>query len=191
MIAGNPTRPDSFRAGRKAAPGFTLLELAIVIFIMGLVITLLMPYLGGLRGAQLKSQARQLAAHAHYLYDEAGAQKVVLRLNFDLDNNSYYVTRLDPFAAKPVFLPDRGLAGARVRMPPGIRIVDVTVQGIGTARRGTVSSQFYPGGYADATVIHLGDEAGDVFTMSIDPFSGHVEVVRGYSGGSFAAASSR
>ena len=55
----------------SASPGFTLLELAVVIFIMGLMLTLALPYLGGFREAALKSQARRLAGRATYMFDEA------------------------------------------------------------------------------------------------------------------------
>ncbi len=159
--------------------GFTLLELAVVLFLIGLVMTIAMPYFGSVQTAQLRSESRRLASRANYLYQEAGAQKVILRLSFDLNHNGYFVTRLDPFAAKPAFLPEHGPAGVRVVMPTGVRIRDVTVEGLGTFDRGVVSTQFYPGGYVDATMIHLIDSKGEVFTLAIDPFSGHVSIVNG------------
>jgi len=85
------------RSAADGAPGFTLLEIAVVIFIMGLMITLAIPYLGGFHGAQLKSEARRLAGRASYLYEEASTQKVIYKLTFDLDKNAYYVTRRDPY----------------------------------------------------------------------------------------------
>ena len=159
--------------------GFTLLELAVVMFLIGLVMTIAMPYFGSLRTSQMRSEARRLASRANYLYQEAGAQKVILRLNFDFANNGYFVTRLDPFAAKPAFQTENGPAGVRVVMPTGIRIRDVTVEGQGTRAQGVASSQFYPGGSVDATLIHLVDERGEVFTLGIDPFSGHVAIEQG------------
>jgi hypothetical protein len=120
-----------------------------------------------------------LASRANYLYEEAGAQKVILRLTFDLTKNGYFASRLDPFAVKPAFRPENGPAGVRVMMPAGIWIRDVTVEGQGTFRRGLVSAQFYPGGFVDATLIHLADGKGEVFTLAIDRFSGHVSIARG------------
>jgi len=169
---------EAFLKSRRRPAGFTLLELAVVLFIMGLILTVAMPYLGGLRSAQLKSEARRLASRANYLYEEAGAQKVLLRLTFDLDNNGYFVTRLDPFALRPAFLPERGPAGVRVRMPAGVRLRDAWVEGSGTFQRGAVSSQFYPSGSADATVVHLSDEKRTL-TLSIDPFNGRVAIMNG------------
>ena len=163
----------------SASPGFTLLELAVVIFIMGLMLTLAMPYLGGFRQAALKSQARRLAGRATYLFEEATGHKLVLRLIFDIDNNGYAVAQLDPYAVKPVFAPDNSMSGHPVMMPSAIRIRDVTVEGIGTLNRGTIATTFYPEGYVDATVVHLEDASGDVMTLELSPLTGQVAIING------------
>jgi general secretion pathway protein H len=163
----------------RAAPGFTLLEIAVVIFIMGLVMTLAMPYLGGFHGAQLKSEARRLAGRANYLYDQASIEKVIYKMTFDLDNNSYFVTRLDPYAAQPQFVPYSGPWGFQVVMPPGLRLRDVSVEGIGGVKIGSISCQFYPDGYVDATVIHIVTASVEVMTLSFNPLTGNVAIESG------------
>jgi prepilin-type N-terminal cleavage/methylation domain-containing protein len=167
------------RFARAASDGFTLLELAVVMFVMGLIMMIAVPYLGGLKGSELRSEVRRLASRANYLCEEAGAQKVLIRLSFDLNNNRYFVTRMDPFAAKPAFTAERGPAGDIVYLPAGVRIRDVWVEGAGTMTRGIAVTQFYPGGYVDATVIHLIDDRGEVFTLGINPDSGHVAISGG------------
>ncbi len=167
------------RTSARCAPGFTLLEIAVVIFIMGLVMTLAIPYLGGFHGAQLKSEARRLAGRASYLYDQASTQKVLYKMTFDLDHNGYYVTRLDPYAPQPKFMPYSGPWGFEVMMPPGLRLRDVSVEGIGGAKVGSISCQFYPEGYVDATVIHLATVSGEVLTLSFNPLTGNVGIVSG------------
>jgi type II secretory pathway pseudopilin PulG len=164
---------------RSASPGFTLLELAVVVFPMGLMLTLALPYLGGFRQAALKSQARRLAGRATYMFDEATGHKLVLRLIFDMDNNGYAVAQLDPYAVKPVFAPDRSMSGHPVMLPAAIRIRDVTVEGTGTLNRGTIATTFYPEGYVDATVVHLEDASGDVMTLEISPLTGQVAILNG------------
>lgn len=178
-------RPPAARAGRErptralGAPGFTLLEIAVVIFIMGLVMTLAIPYLGGFHGAALKSEARRLAGRANYLYDEASTEKVIYMMTFDLDHNGYYVMRLDPYGAQPKFIPYRGPWGYEVAMPPGLKLRDVSVEGIGAAKVGSISCRFYPDGYVDATVIHLATVSGPVMTLSFNPLTGSVGIVSG------------
>ena len=174
-----PVPPHRGAARAGGAPGFTLLEIAVVIFIMGLIMTLAIPYLGGFHGAQLKSEARRLAGRANYLYDEASTQKVIYRMTFDLDHNGYYVTRMDPYGPVPKFLPYRGTWGDEVVMPPGLILRDVSVEGIGGAKAGSISCQFYPEGYVDATVIHLASVSGQVMTLSLNPLTGNVSIVSG------------
>jgi prepilin-type N-terminal cleavage/methylation domain-containing protein len=177
-----PTRfklAHGWRGAGGGAPGFTLLEIAVVIFIMGLVMTLAIPYLGGFHGAELKSEARRLAGRANYLYDEASTQQVIYRMTFDLDHNGYYVMRLDPYAPQPKFLPYRGPWGNEVMLPPGLRLRDVSVEGIGAAKVGSISCEFYPEGYVDATVVHLASVSGSVMTLSFNPLTGNVAIVSG------------
>ncbi len=177
-------RPLPYRERRQnglehAAAGFTLLELAVVIFIMGLMLSLTLPYLGGFRQAALRSQARRLAGRATYMFDEATGHKLVLRLIFDMDNNGYAAAQLDPYAVQPVFAPDNSVGERPVMMPSAIRIRDVTVEGIGTVNRGVVAANFYPEGYVDATVVHLEDASGDVMTLEISPLTGQVSIIEG------------
>jgi prepilin-type N-terminal cleavage/methylation domain-containing protein len=167
------------RSVRRFVPGFTLLELAVVLLIIGLVLAIAMPYFGGFQGAELRSEARRLAGRSHYLYEEAETQKVLLRLNLDLNHSVYFVTRLDPFAARPSFMPEKGPAGGLVTMPADVRLRDVWVEGGGLFRSGIVSCQFYPNGIADAAVIHLYDRRGEVITIGIDPFNGAVSILPG------------
>jgi prepilin-type N-terminal cleavage/methylation domain-containing protein len=164
---------------RGAEAGFTLLELAIVIFIMALMFTIAIPYLGSYRTAQLKSTARQLAGRATFLFDEAETHKVVLRLVFDLDHQACAVTRLDPYSPSPVFLPDHSPGTSPVAMPNTVRIRDVTVGDLGTFSAGVVAAQFYPEGYVDQTLIHLIDLSGHVMTLAFSPLTGQVMIARG------------
>ena len=46
---------------RRFQRGFTLLELAVVMFLMGLVLTIAMPYFGSMQTSQMRSEARRLA----------------------------------------------------------------------------------------------------------------------------------
>ena len=150
-----------------------------VLFLMGLIMLIAMPYIGGITDSELKSASRRLAGRATYLYDEASARKLVIRLVFDMDNNAYFVMIADPYAPQPAFFPDPSPSGARVRLPDNVKIRDVTVEGIGLLARGTVSTQFYPQGYVDATVVHLVDIKGRVMTIGIDSLTGQVMVAKG------------
>jgi Tfp pilus assembly protein FimT len=170
---------DGSKRRARFAGGFTLLELAVVLFLMGLMLLIAMPYVGGFSDAQLKSVSRRLAGRARYLYEEAAAHKLVVQLVFDLDKNAYFVMTADPYAAEPAFYPDTSTSGARVNLPDSIRIRDVTVEGVGTLSQGIIATQFYPEGYVDATIIHLVDAKERVMTLIIDPLTGQVTIALG------------
>ncbi len=173
-------RKHRFSCARASfARGFTLLELAVVIFIMGLMMLIAMPYFGGFKSAQLRSVARTMAGRATYLYEEASAQKLVIRMVFDLNHNTYRVLVLDPYATLPIFTPDPAPGDTPVVLPSSVAIRDVTVEGIGTCRRGMIACQFYPDGYVDATLIHLVDSNGDVMTLGVNPLTGQVRIANG------------
>src|SRR6202050_4656179 len=160
----------------SALPGFTLLEIAIVLFLMCLMTLLVIPYTGGITNAELKSASRRLAGRATSLYEQASAHKIVIQLVFDMDNDAYFVMTADPYSPQPTFFPDNSASGRRVLLPDNVRIRDVTVEGIGSLSRGTIATQFYPQGYVDATVVHLVDVKGRVMTIAIDSLTGQVKI---------------
>jgi prepilin-type N-terminal cleavage/methylation domain-containing protein len=159
--------------------GFTLLELAVVLLLIGLIMAIAMPRFGALQATRLRSESRRLATWSHYLFEEAEANKVLLRLNIDLTHNTYFVTRLDPSSSRPGFVPERGLAAGVVTLPADVRLRDAWIEGAGLFRRGIAGCQFYPGGAADAAVVHLVDRNGDVMTVAIKPFDGAAAIFRG------------
>ncbi len=159
--------------------GFTMLEIAVVLFIIGLVISMALPRFAAIRSAHLKSEARRLAGRASYLYSRAMSDKVVLRLTFDMDSDSYAVSRLDPYSVKPIFAPDTEPGFAPVLLPAGVRLRDVFIDGTGAVTRGTANCFFYPEGYVDATFVHLVDDSGTVFTLRFNPLTGRVSIQDG------------
>ena len=57
--------------------GFTLIELAVVIVVLGIMIALIAPRLGEIGEADLKRSARHLTGSIRFLRDEAEAKKEV------------------------------------------------------------------------------------------------------------------
>jgi general secretion pathway protein H len=166
------------RTARRDA-GFTLIEIAVVVFLIALMTLLVVPSTQTFHTSRLKHETRRLAGRERFLYDQAAAGKLVLRLIFDLDAQTYSVARLDPHAPIPAFSPDLEDGAATVMLPPDVRLRDVTVEGRGTVTKGTVNCNFYPEGYVDATVVHLADNFGHVFTLSFQPLTGRVSIARG------------
>jgi general secretion pathway protein H len=169
---------DSF-AYSTAHLGFTLLELAVVLFIVGVLITVALPQLGDLSGARLESSARRLTALVRYLNGEAAFRGRVCRLHYDLDQRSYWVTVLSPGQGTAEFVADSSPLARPVQLPPTVAFADVQVPSVGRVTRGQVYTHFYPQGYTDPTVIRLRDQQARILTVMIPSLTGEARVYEG------------
>jgi len=74
--------------------GYTLIELLVVITIMGIIAGVAIPkVIGSLYSGKQRSEAFQLVTAIRYAQGMAALQRAPYRLHFDLDNQSYYLSR--------------------------------------------------------------------------------------------------
>lgn len=181
LFAASPVRrcPDSL-VFLAHSTGFTLLELSLVLFIIGLLVTVLVPRLGDLGNARLEASARQLAALVRYLNGEAAFSGHIYRLSYDLDQNAYAVQVLMPSHGTAGFVLDQSPLSHPAQLPPNITFTDIRVPSRGRVNTGQVFTHFYPQGYTDPTVIHLRDQHARVATIMIPPITGEAKVYEGY-----------
>lgn len=179
---GTPCFSDSAIFSTPNA-GFTLLELSLVLFILGLLVTVLLPRFGDMGSARLESSARRLAALARYLNGEAAFSGQVYRIRYDLGEQTYAVQVLVPSREATEFVADPSPMSQPVKLPPGIAFADVRVSQAGRMNTGQVFTHFYPQGYVDPTVVHLRDQRERMMTVMIPPITGEAKVYEGYVDG--------
>ncbi len=160
--------------------GFTLLELSLVLFIIGLLVTVLVPRLGGLEQARLETSAKRLAALVRYLHGEAAFRGQTYRIQYDLDQHRYGVQVLTPSQATKTFVAEESPLSQPVQLPTNITFADIRVPSIGRVSAGQVFTHFYPQGYTDPTVVHLRDQQSRTMTVIIPPITGEAAVYEGY-----------
>lgn len=165
------------------SPGFTLLELTVVLFIIGLLLATIVPRLGDVGGARLDATAKRLAAVVRYLAGEAALQNRPYRLNYDLDKHRYWITTLVATQDGAEFKEDRSLLSRAVQLPPAITFADVQAPGVGRVSAGRVYTHFLPQGYTDPTLIHLRDQYSRVVTVLIPALTGEARIYEGYVDG--------
>jgi general secretion pathway protein H len=163
--------------------GFTLLELTVVLFILGLLIVTIAPHLGNVGGARLEATAKRLAAVVRYLAGEAALRNRPYRLNYDLDKQQYWITALVATPDGAEFQADRSPLSRPVQLPPTITFADVQAPGVGRVNAGRVYTHFLPQGYTDPTLIHLRDQSSRVVTILIPPLTGEARIYEGYVDG--------
>jgi len=178
-----PLLPSSLKPQVLSLKGFTLLELAVVLFIIGLLVVAVAPRFSDITGTRLNASARHLAAIVRYLSGEAALRNRPYRLNYDLDKQVYWVTVLVPTQDSAEFKLDASPLSRPVQLPPAITFADVQTPGVGRVSTGRVSTYFHPQGYADPTVIHLRDQHSRAVTVLIPSLTGEARVYEGYVDG--------
>ncbi|HKK01510.1 MAG TPA: prepilin-type N-terminal cleavage/methylation domain-containing protein [Desulfuromonadales bacterium] len=156
--------------------GFTLVELVVVLFLIGLFSALTLPMLTGFGADNLNLTARRITGTVKYLFNEAALSGRVYRLSYNLDQATYAAKEQK---ADGELVPVGGI-GAERHLEGKVRFKDITVAGRGTTGAGTVTTDIHPEGWLPETTIHLKDDKGRQLTLHILPYTGTTEVYEGY-----------
>jgi general secretion pathway protein H len=163
--------------------GFTLIELGLVILIISVIIALVVPKFRDQSHVELVSQTRKLATIFRFLQQEAVLNGRVYRLNFDLDQQRYFITSADADDETGGNFQQEhgGVIGKNVTLPASLQIADVDVPFIGgKLYEGVAFTHFYPDGSVEPTVVHL-DNGQEAYTLYVpNGLTGRAYVSSGY-----------
>lgn len=164
-------------AKKRVSAGFTLIEVAVVLAIIGMVIMLVLPRLPSSEGEDLKTSARTLALTLRYIQDRAAAGRTTyyLLLEPGTDNVAISEAAANGSEKEPA---DPQLRQRPVRQ--GIQVADVMIPRTGKVRDGQLRLDIGLSGLRDFTVIHLRSPNGSFWTVMAFPASGKVKVYEGY-----------
>lgn len=156
--------------------GFTLIELALVVFLLGLFAALAIPRLPSVDAGGPARGARKLAGTAKFLYNEAALSGREQRLICNLDQG-----RIRPrtLAENGELAPVKGLP-QETQLPRGVSFVDVAIAGKEKITHGEATTPFFPAGWLPETVVHLKTDDGEILTVRLLSFTGTAEVYEGY-----------
>lgn len=168
--------PTSTAGNSISSRGFTLVELCVVLFLIGLFSALLVPRLDRFGQGELDAAARKLRGTVKFVFNEAALTGREHRLACDLERGTYRAMVLQP-DGQLIELPGVGRQG---RLPDGIRFQDLSLRGRGTFSTGEVTLRIHPTGWLDETVIHLKDQTGAQRTLRIAPLSGLADIYQDY-----------
>ena len=148
----------------RQARGFTLIELVLVMVLLATILAIGMPAMSGFwTRSRSRDAATQLLAMTQYARARAAADVRPFRLNFNLQNNSYWVTAGDP--ATNEYSEIASEMGRPIMLPEGMRL-ELLRQSAGRAQQGESVIDFYPNGRADVATLRLTDVRGDVITIA-------------------------
>lgn len=179
-----PSTDRARAAGRsrlRTPAGFTLIEIGLVLLIISIVTALVVPHFTDQSRAELVAQTRKLAAVFRFLQDEAVLNGRVYQLNFDLDQQRYFVTSVEADDNLGSFQRESGILAHDTVLPANVQIADVNVPMVsGKLSEGVTFAHFYPDGTVDQMVVHLAN-GQEAFTLYVpDGFTGHAYVAAGY-----------
>ena len=157
--------------------GFTLVELAMVIFVLGIVMATVMPrFSGTFERQQLRSTINVVHGTVRYVQAYAALTKRVYRVVFDLDRQVMSVCYLSGDAC--LLETNRELRD--YTFPAHVRVLDVVSPQRGKVREGLAVTHFHPTGLAEPSVIHLVTDSHQRITLIIEPLAGRVKVYDDY-----------
>jgi len=177
--------PTSTTAAERCAlrndAGFTLLEIALVILIIGVVITLTVPRLRDRGRAEMLSRAHHFELTFRLLRNEAVLNGYAYRLNYDLDQQRYWVTPDEQTSVDLVqFAADIGKLAHGEQMNGDVLLTDVALPTmVGKVAQGQAFTVFYPDGSVDPTVIHLATPR-EAYTLWFEPMHARLTGREGY-----------
>lgn len=173
---GCPGRPAT-AGGRR--PGFSLLELLVVLVIIAVASAVVVPRLAGsLSGVSLRSAAKRAAASMRYARSRAAGEKLPWRAVLDFEHKEIRV--------EPVPVGDAAEAGEkeakagareskRIPLPGGVRLVKAS-SGELEADAGTFEITFFPSGGSSGGEVVLADERGRRYALDVDFITGSVRL---------------
>ncbi len=159
-----------------SARGFTLIEIMLVMFIIGLTAAVVFPKMGIVGGGNLDAEIRTLSGHIQGLYSEATFKRRMHRLAFNLDADRYWAEVELGGGYSPV---QRNFLKP-VQLPHNIHLMDVLTTVDGKRTDGTAYAYFHPLGRVDRVIIHLQANGTDTMTLQVNPVTGRVALKEGY-----------
>jgi prepilin-type N-terminal cleavage/methylation domain-containing protein len=183
LKAAKPRFIKSWTTCPKFYKGFTLIELSVVIFLIGLIFFTAMPRLGNfLFHSDLKSVARSLKATVHVLRSKSIVTHKNTVLHFDIDKGVYWGAYAgigkeseissDTSDTSPLITPRK--------LPQGIKFLDAANINSPKRRSGFLSSSLNPKGVIEETVLHLADRDERVLTIIINAYTGRFLIYNEY-----------
>jgi general secretion pathway protein H len=162
----------------RSDPGFTLLELTVVLVLLAAAFLLAVPRLGPLLHPDVERDVRmELENLILALRNEAALSGGSMLVVIDLEEG---VMASASLGSNGEVNQEEVSPRLRRRIPKNLRFMDVIVPREGKVSQGTTYLEIRPNGWVDPVILHLRDADGKAFSLLVDPIGGTVRLKEGY-----------
>jgi len=162
----------------QAKGGFTLFELLIVLILLSIFGSLLFTRVADvISEGDLRSASRMVIGEIQRYRAQAAYSRADRFLAVDMDKNSLYGVNSHGELLSDV---ERTSGLQEKSLPSGVRLEDVVIHPKGKIQESIAVIRFCPDGSLERALIHLRNEAEEVYTLQLNPFTGAVNVYETY-----------
>jgi prepilin-type N-terminal cleavage/methylation domain-containing protein len=160
------SKPDGSSNLMTSRFGFTLVEMILVIFLLGVTLSLAIPRIHqGIFTDSTDDALRWLIATVDGLKEKAIKDRLDYSLHIDIDTGGYWISN------EAMTDENRQEAMENAYLSPDdVRVVDVEFPKSGKTAHGIVDIRFYKKGYSDKVLVHIEDDESSQRTLLIEPF---------------------
>jgi type II secretory pathway pseudopilin PulG len=158
----------------SASAGFTLLEMILVLFLLGAMLSMVVPRL--VYGDPLSRSTRQFLGTLQEIQTRALRTQKTWRLYLNFDQPGYWTTVIEGQEER---VPSDPALGSRTILPSSIRFLDARTLSRGRVEFGTVALDFLPLGQPDLESIELTDDRQNVMAILVHPLTRTIQVIAG------------
>jgi len=162
--------PPPRRPTWRSANGFTMLEIALVLFLMVGMLSLVIPRMS--IGDNLGSVGRKWVGAMKSFQELAMMGQKTVRLYVDIDRGMYWPMVLDGKEEKIPLDPTWAMP---ITLPESIRFADVQV-GVNRRETGRMEIFFYPNGRIDQAIVHLTDVNNHIMGVFVEPVTSMIRI---------------
>ena len=158
-------------SGARNSSGFTLLEIVLVLFLLGGLLSLIIPRMS--IGDNLGSVGRRWVGNLKSFQEMSIANQKTVRLYIDLDRGMYWPMVQHGHEEKPPLDPVWAIP---ISLPESIRFADIQVGSV-YRNSGRAELFFYPNGRIETATMHFTDSGNNVMGIRIEPTTALIRMI--------------